>query len=101
MNSPLDETQKQVWILTQEIHSLRGKIANRKPGILKSLQTENQKLKTKASQLQKTVFNLTSQLLKPRSVKDSELQYDSAYRSAVEFFKTTKADAELWKNIES
>jgi hypothetical protein len=106
--APAAPTESKITVLTeqlkqleQSIRTIEGRIRNRDPKLTKALQQENAELLKKLSSLERALFAVLVDADLPRTAPEFQQRHVVLQQNAVEFFKQTKIDNELWKNIES
>ena len=106
--SPESETTGRIKALEEraktlnlEVKSLDGRFANRNPAALASIKAENAQLHIRFEKLQNALYSLLSERLSLGTPEENKLRTDILRTAAIEYFKKTNTDAELWKNLVS
>ena len=100
-NARLDDLQTKVAVIRKELRTLQGRISNRDPAKVESLKDENQELSKRIKLMEKALFGLIDESLRPRQGEDLRTQYEVRRQAAVEYCKKANLDPEIWKSIVS
>lgn len=87
--------------LENEIRILEGRIKNRSQFNIQAIEKENELNKRKAAETLKVLHALLIDELKPRQLNDFHAWIEVLRKSATSYFVESKANIDLWKNIES
>lgn len=90
-----------VKTLETEIKILEGRLKNRNPVALEQSKKENEALKVKIQNLEKAFFVLLSGTTQPKKEDEQKLGTEALRLAAVDYFKASNTNIDLWKNIES
>jgi hypothetical protein len=101
INHRINGLQATLQVLNAEVRMLEGKLSNRDPALCQKLKSENAELQKRFDLLKNVLFAMISESYQPRNADEVKLQYEVLRLAAVEYFKNTKTDPELWKSIES
>ncbi len=92
---------EQLKQLETETRTIEGRLKNRDPRLTQQLTRENAELQKRLVLLQKTLYAVISDAVKPRTASDFQQKHKVLQQAAIDFFKQAQIDQELWKNIES
>jgi hypothetical protein len=101
LQSRIAELEKTLATTRQEVRTLEGKLANRNPRIIDGLKKENEELSKRFEVLKNVLFAMISESYLARNADEFKLQYEVLKQAALEYFKTSNTDPELWKSIAS
>jgi hypothetical protein len=101
VQSRVGELEKTLATTLQEVRSLEGKIANRDPKTIEALKKENDALSRRFDLLKNVLFAMIAESYLARNADEFKLQYEVLKQAALEYFKTSNTDPELWKSIAS
>jgi len=101
INVRINEVQATANALAQEVRMLEGMLANRDPILCQKLKNENAELQKRFDLLKSVLFAMILESYQPRNADEVKLQYEVLRLAAVDYFKKTKTDPEIWKSIES
>ncbi len=93
--------QDSVKALQGEIRTLSGRLANRDPVLIASLQADNKVLRERLGRMEKALAGLLTESLAPKQQDDIKLQLEVLRLATVEYCKKANITPELWKSIES
>jgi hypothetical protein len=85
----------------QELIHLRGLILNRDPALAKKLEKENEDFALRVRALEQCLHGLIAEAMSPKSADEDKTRYDVIRLAAIEHFKKTNVNPELWKSLES
>lgn len=97
----IEEAQKEIRALKQEIVNMNGKIMNLDPQVAQKLQTKNDELRGRRDALIKALFALHGDAVTGRSPEEEQIRSEVLRLAAVEYFKKANVDPQLWKSLES
>lgn len=97
----IQELEKAILKITGEIRSLKGKIDNNNPAEIAEIQAQNNMFQGRIESLRKALYVLTMELFSRRQPDDMKQKCEVLRLAAVEYFKNSKVNQEIWKNIES
>jgi uncharacterized coiled-coil protein SlyX len=95
------ELEKTLAATLHEVRTLEGKLANRDPKLIAQLKKENDELTKRFDVLKNVLFAMISESYLARNADEFKLQYEVLKQAALEYFKTSNTDPELWKSIAS
>jgi hypothetical protein len=95
------ELEKNLATTLQEVRTLEGKLANRNPKLIEALKKENDELEKRFQVLKNVLFAMISESYLARNADEFKLQYEVLKQAALEYFKVSNTDPELWKSIAS
>jgi hypothetical protein len=101
LQAKVAELQSQLAFERLEIRSIEGKLTNRDPRLIAQLKVENEALTKRFEQLKSVLFAMILESYQARNADEFKLQYEVLKQAALEYFKTTNTDPELWKSIAS
>jgi hypothetical protein len=88
----LADLKTQVQALEKENRTLSGRVANRSGVRMSDLEKEAQLLKLRLGALEKALFEIIEEGFQPQTPEELRL-------SALEYFKESNTNPELWKNL--
>lgn len=95
------ELEKTLATTLQEVRTLEGKLANRDPALIATLKKGNDELEKRFNVLKNVLFAMINESYLARNADEFKLQYEVLKQAALEYFKTSNTDPELWKSIAS
>lgn len=87
--------------LRQELIHLRGLILNRDPELAKKLEKENEDYALRVRALEQCLHGLLAESMSPKNTDEDKTRYDVIRLAAIEHFKKTNVNPDLWKSLES
>lgn len=97
----IDALKSDVAKIRQELIHLRGLILNRDPELAKKLEKENLDLTGRVRDLEKCLYGLLQESTSPRNGDEEKSRYEVIRNAAIEHFKKTNVNPDLWKSLES
>jgi hypothetical protein len=95
------ELQAALETVTSDIRTAQGRLSNRDPQVVGKLKNENAELAKRFELLKSTLFAMITESYQARNADEFKLQYEVLKLAALEYFKITNTDPELWKSIAS
>jgi predicted nuclease with TOPRIM domain len=101
ISARVNAMQEENTALEKEVKILEGKLANRNPAQAKAIKAENDQLRARVKRLEKALFALMLDGMKPRSPEDMQTRNEALRDASVMLYEKLKLDPNLWKSIAS
>ena len=78
---------------------MEGQIRNRNPKIAARIKNENASLQKRVERLEKAMFGLLSESLKPLSTEDAQIEVNGLKNACLAFCQAKDLDESKWKDL--